>query len=74
MRNEKQNEIPFDRASVRILLSKDKTIMLFSFVGGEGRFRNTTPTKPREDRFGYQTIGGIVSKETVCCVGGKVKH
>ena len=21
-----------------------------------------------------QTIGGIVSKETVCCVGGKVKH
>ena len=22
----------------------------------------------------YQTIGGIVSKETVCCVGGKVKH
>ena len=24
--------------------------------------------------WGYQTIGGIVSKETVCCVGGKVKH
>ena len=24
--------------------------------------------------IGYQTIGGIVSKETVCCVGGKVKH
>ena len=22
----------------------------------------------------YVTIGGIVSKETVCCVGGKVKH
>ena len=21
-----------------------------------------------------QLIGGIVSKETVCCVGGKVKH
>ena len=21
-----------------------------------------------------ETIGGIVSKETVCCVGGKVKH
>ena len=20
------------------------------------------------------TLGGIVSKETVCCVGGKVKH
>ena len=20
------------------------------------------------------TIGGIISKETVCCVGGKVKH
>ena len=27
-------------------------------------------SQPRE----YQTIGGIVSKETVCCVGGKVKH
>ena len=23
---------------------------------------------------GFQTIGDIVSKETVCCVGGKVKH
>ena len=23
---------------------------------------------------GYQTIGDLVSKETVCCVGGKVKH
>ena len=22
----------------------------------------------------YEAIGGIVSKETVCCVGGKVKH
>ena len=22
----------------------------------------------------YQTIGGLVSKETVYCVGGKVKH
>ena len=22
----------------------------------------------------YQTIGDLVSKETVCCVGGKVKH
>ena len=24
--------------------------------------------------FRWRTIGGIVSKETVCCVGGKVKH
>ena len=24
--------------------------------------------------FQDQMIGGIVSKETVCCVGGKVKH
>ena len=24
--------------------------------------------------MGCQTIGGIVSKETMCCVGGKVKH
>ena len=24
--------------------------------------------------WSFQTIGGIVSKETVCCVGGKVKH
>ena len=22
----------------------------------------------------YQMIGDLVSKETVCCVGGKVKH
>ena len=22
----------------------------------------------------YKTIGDLVSKETVCCVGGKVKH
>ena len=22
----------------------------------------------------FFTVGGIVSKETVCCVGGKVKH
>ena len=27
----------------------------------------------RNSRF-RRMIGGIVSKETVCCVGGKVKH
>ena len=26
------------------------------------------------DSKGDKNIGGIVSKETVCCVGGKVKH
>ena len=26
------------------------------------------------DQVIFHIIGGIVSKETVCCVGGKVKH
>ena len=34
-------------------------------------YRKNTPVRPSIE---YQTIGGIVSKETVCCVGGKVKH
>ena len=29
---------------------------------------------PRRHRRVKLSIGGIVSKETVCCVGGKVKH
>ena len=28
----------------------------------------------QQKKHDRQTIGGIVSKETVCCVGGKVKH
>ena len=26
------------------------------------------------DRAKYSAIGDLVSKETLCCVGGKVKH
>ena len=34
-------------------------------------FDEKRATKPK---FVAQTIGDLVSKETVCCVGGKVKH
>ena len=34
-----------------------------------------TGGKPgKANAISYRSIGGIVSKETVCCVGGKVKH
>ena len=41
-------------------------------VGGEDVYEK--PTNEESHWAAHEMIGGIVSKETVCCVGGKVKH
>ena len=43
-------------------------------ANGLHRMESVGRDQSPSDFIESQTIGGIVSKETVCCVGGKVKH
>ena len=54
--------------NIKVTAADRPTLILDSKIFGVLTLKSAT------NKIYHHTIGDLVSKETVCCVGGKVKH